>query len=229
MLDTFSPLDQKPETLTEVVYGRIHEAIVTRALPSSARITEAAIAKQLNVSKTPVREALLRLREVGLIEPDGVRGNRVISPSSSAIRDAYEIREVLEAFTARVVAERRPTDAVRTIRAAAERSLERARAGDVAGFRDADRTFHQTIAEAGGNPRMRRTIDDAVALITALRERDLPSAQAVVRCAESHVNIALAIEAGDEDAAAEQMREHIAEVEGYMLSQPLGEDDAHAE
>src|ERR1700716_2927871 len=97
-------LHTRPESLSEVVYETIRDAIVNRTIPPGVRVTEAGLAKQLNVSKTPVREALLRLREIGLIEPSGVRGGRIILPSPTSIRQAYEVRLALETFAAEAAA-----------------------------------------------------------------------------------------------------------------------------
>lgn len=68
-------LPHKPESLADVVYETIREAIINRVIPPGSRLTEAALADQLNVSKTPVREALLKLRQIGLVEPSGRRGD----------------------------------------------------------------------------------------------------------------------------------------------------------
>jgi DNA-binding GntR family transcriptional regulator len=226
MTPPLAPVDQKPETLTDTVYARLHEAIVSRSLPPGSRITEAGIAQQLSVSKTPVREALLRLREIGLIEPEDVRGNRVVSPSLAALRDAYEYRRVLETFTARAAAERASAEAIEEIQAAAERSLRAAETHDLTKFREPDRTFHRLIAEASGNARMVTAIDNTSTLIRALRQRDLPGAEAVIEFGESHLRVARAIAARDGDAAADAMWTHLQQVEDFFLAQP---DDAHAE
>ncbi len=69
-MNTLGPVDFKPESLADVVYSAIREAIVSKQLLPGERVTEAGLATRLHVSKTPVREAMLRLQEVGLIEAD---------------------------------------------------------------------------------------------------------------------------------------------------------------
>src|SRR2546421_11249040 len=101
----FQPLEA-PERLADMVYEAIRQSIMDKTLAPGSRVTESGIAQQLGVSKTPVREALLRLRRIGVIEPEGVRGARVVSPSRAAIREAYEIREALEVFAVRSIAAR---------------------------------------------------------------------------------------------------------------------------
>ena len=78
-------LPTRPESLSDVVYETIRDAIVHRTIPPGARVTETGLAKQLDVSKTPVREALLKLREIGLIEPHGACGGRGVAPGQQVV------------------------------------------------------------------------------------------------------------------------------------------------
>ena len=191
-----------------------------KSLAPGARVTESGIAEQLGVSKTPVREALLRLRRIGVIEPDGVRGGRVVRPSRSAIRDAYAVREALEVFAVRSVAERVSGTELERICEAAARSLERAEDGDEAGFREWDFNFHRRLAEAAANPRLTELIEDVFTLIGTLRQRDFPDSRWPVDCARGHVRIADAIARRDIPEAEAAAREHIRQVEAYVLAEP---------
>jgi GntR family transcriptional regulator, rspAB operon transcriptional repressor len=221
----FSPLDASPESLAEMVYEAIRERIMDKTLPPGSRVSEVSLARQLEVSKTPVREAMLRLRRIGVLESDGLRGARVARPSVAAIRQAYEIREALEVFAVRTIAERHNDDDAERISHAAGRSLERARAGDQGGFREWDFVFHRAISEAAGNPRLAELIDDAFTLIVTLRQRDYPDRAASVECGLAHVRIAEAITRGDTDAAESAAREHIRQVEGFVLAGDLPSAD----
>jgi GntR family transcriptional regulator, rspAB operon transcriptional repressor len=211
-------LEHKPESLTDVVYETIREAIINRVIPPGARLTEAALAEQLNVSKTPVREALLKLRQIGLVEPTGRRGGRVTLPSRSSIEHAYETRRGLESFAAGIVAERGSTADIKVIRDAATRCLAAAEAGDFAGFRHWDIQFHEKIGEATGNPRLCELLNDSFAVVMALRRRDVPRAEGSVVCARAHVRIAKAIARRDTGAAGKAMSDHVRQVEGYVLA-----------
>jgi GntR family transcriptional regulator, rspAB operon transcriptional repressor len=210
------PLDlgARPDSLTQVVYEAIRQGIIDKRLPPGARVTEAALADQLGVSKTPVREALLRLREVGVIEDHGRRGGRVVRSSAAAIRDAYETRQALESYAAGRSAERATLAEVRRLRAVAERSAERAHGNDLTGFLENDIEFHGLVAASAGNPALQRMIDDALTLALTLRRRDRPQATASVACAEAHVRIAEAIAGRDPANAEREMRSHI----GFVLT-----------
>jgi GntR family transcriptional regulator, rspAB operon transcriptional repressor len=215
----FQPLEA-PERLADMVYEAIRQSIMDKTIAPGARLTESGIAQQLGVSKTPVREALLRLRRIGVIEPDGARGGRVVRPSRTAIREAYEVREALEVFAVRSVAERVRGSDLERIADAAARSLERAEHGDQAGFREWDFAFHRAIAEAAANPRLRELIEDVFTLIGTLRERDFPDSRWSVDCARGHVRIADAIGRRDVAEAETAAREHIRQVERYVLAEP---------
>jgi DNA-binding GntR family transcriptional regulator len=212
--DVFSELHA--ESLSDRVFEAIRAAIMQKSLPPGSRLTEAGLAQQFKVSKTPVREALVRLRQVGLIEPEGRRGGRVIRPSREAILWAYETREALECLTARTAAER-ASDAQRSeILAAAQQSLGGARAGDLAEFRRADGEFHASVKAVSGNPRLSALLDDVFALIVTLRQRDTPDRDESTECGHAHVAIAEAIAAGDADAAEREMRAHVRHVKGFV-------------
>jgi GntR family transcriptional regulator, rspAB operon transcriptional repressor len=216
-------LEHKPENLTDLVYETIRDAIIKRVIPPGSRLTEAALADQLDVSKTPVREALLKLRQIGLVEPNGRRGGRVTLPSRSLIQHAYEARRALESFSAEIVAQRGSDADIKQIREAASRCLAAAEAGDLAGFRQWDMTFHEKIGTATGNPRLCELVNDSFAVVMALRRRDVPQAEGSVACARAHVRIAKAIARRDPDAARKAMREHVHQVEGYVRAS-LDED-----
>jgi DNA-binding GntR family transcriptional regulator len=217
-------LPGRPESLSDVVYDTIRDAIVQRSIPPGARVTETGLAEQLNVSKTPVREALLKLRDIGLIEPHGARGGRVVLPSPDAIRNAYEARLALETFASETAARRAAAQDRAQIEAIAQTCLGHAEAGDVEAFKAYDAAFHAAVVEATGNPRLISMVADTVALVNALRRRDVPRAQISLGCARAHVGIAEAITAGEDDLAAQRMAEHLRQVEAAVLTNMLDED-----
>lgn len=220
------PAPQRPgltqvrsENLSHLVYESIRDAIINRSLPPGARLTETKLAEELNVSKTPVREALVKLREVGLIEPAGRRAERVIRPSRKTLEDAYDVRESLEVFASRRAAERATVEQAGAIREAAEDSLAGAREGDLARFGASDVAFHHAITAVTANRRLAELLDNAFALIVALRSRDLPDQETSIECGEAHVAIASAIATHDAAAAETSMRDHITHVRGFVIAQ----------
>lgn len=213
------PAAERPDSLAHSVYTTIRQAIIDGRLQPATRVTETGLAKQLGVSKTPVREALLRLKEIGLIEADGVSaGGRIITPSETEIRDTYEVRETLETSSARLAAERGDMDMLLEARREAERTVVAADRRDHGAYREADEAFHAMIARAGGNRRLARLIDDTNALISVLRQRAVPGVDASPLCASHHMRISEALIARDGDQAVELMREHVRYVATEILA-----------
>jgi DNA-binding GntR family transcriptional regulator len=211
------PIEAKPESLVEIVFGIIRDAIVRKDLTPGSRISEAKLAARLKVSKTPVREALLRLEGIGLVVPDGNRGTRVVWPSAENIQHAYEVRAVLESFAARQAAEHAGVSAHRLLQTLAAESLQRAEVGDGEGFRRLDRELHAAIAQASGNELLRRLVDNAYTLAWALRRRDTPSIGYQVGCAHEHLRIVAAIADGDAGKAEAEMASHIEKSRKFVL------------
>lgn len=212
-----SPLNSKPESLTEMVYDAIRQAIIDCELEPGQSISEASLAKELGVSKTPVREALLELEYIGLIEPDGRRGGRIAAPSEESLRNAYEVREGLERQAAQLAARRASEDNLERMSALADTSVERAEDLDVEGFRTLDRQFHFAVASATDNAALSRLVRDAYDLTWTLRRRDTPITDDSIACAHQHRAIANAMTARDEDGAGEAMYAHISKVAQMVM------------
>jgi DNA-binding GntR family transcriptional regulator len=213
-----SPLISKPGSLTRMVFDSIRDAIVSKQLPPNARLSEARLASQLNVSKTPVRESLLRLEHIGLAVADPTRGLRVIQPSREDIEIAYEVRAGLESLAARIAAKRADSEMRDRLLEAAVGSLACAELRDDGGRRAWDRTFHRRVAEAAANPRLAALIEDHYLLTWALRQRDVQGATEGVECARQHIEIAESISRGDSCAAAEGMLAHLNTLQQLVLA-----------
>jgi len=207
---------ERPPKLGDLVLDQIRELIVSKRLSPGERLSEAKIAGMLGVSKTPVREALLQLRTIGLVVM--VDGNaHVVVPSARLIREAYEVRSGLEALTARLAAER--SDPVRRaeLLPLADASLQAARDGDADGFHTHDRDFHQAVAAAANNDTASVRISETMVLCQTLRQRDVIAGWDSEVCGRAHVDIANAIESGDAEMASRQMRLHIEYVMAKVL------------
>ncbi|MGD8913135.1 MAG: GntR family transcriptional regulator [Candidatus Thiodiazotropha sp.] len=96
------------QKLTDQVVLRMREMILRGELPGGQRVAEIPIAKQLGVSRTPIREALMLLAQEGLLEMAGRRGFRVVEFGAKEIEDAIDLRGILEGTAARLVAEAGP-------------------------------------------------------------------------------------------------------------------------
>lgn len=222
-LTQLPPLTSRPESLSALVLDQIKAAIAGKELAPGTRISEATLAMQLRVSKTPVREALLRLRHIGLVTAVG-SGLEVVRPSRQSIQDAYEVRVGLEGVAAFHAANRASEEEVKSIVESAAGSLERTLVGDALGFREFDKRFHRNVASCTHNERLTASIEDALDLASALRLRDVPLTGASVACSHEHVAIAEAIAQGRAEEAATMMQLHINHVMSNVLA-VLGHPD----
>lgn len=102
---TLQPIGRESGTLADIAYKQISHAMLSGAIKPGARLVMDQLAAELDISRTPVRDALFRLEREGLIEPNGRRGYVVREPSKSELLSLYEAREAVEGFAARRVAE----------------------------------------------------------------------------------------------------------------------------
>jgi DNA-binding GntR family transcriptional regulator len=223
------PIAARPTSLTDMVVETIQNAIIDKSLPPGSSVSEASLASALNVSKTPVREALLRLRHIGLVIP-GDRGMHVVSPSPQLIRYAYELRAGVERAAALLSGERASDQDLVEIEDAAHSSVAFAEAHDAAGFRTCDLRFHTLIVESTRNPLLLSAVCDAVTLTRALRARDVRTSGDSVLCAREHVAISEALNYRDGETAARRIHQHINHVMTIVLAGFHDEtaDDAEA-
>ncbi|MFJ3214095.1 GntR family transcriptional regulator [Streptomyces flaveolus] len=208
---------ERPRKLGDIVLDQVRELIVTKQLPPGGRLSEAKIAAMLSVSKTPVREALLQLRMIGLVSMDDGHA-RVVAPSARLVREAYEVRAGLEALAARLAAERADASRRTALLPLAEQSLTAARDNDTERFRGLDRKFHHAVAAAANNDTAQQRIDDTLVLCQTLRRRDVLTGWDSQLCGQAHVGIAEAINAGDAETASREMYAHITYVMDKVLA-----------
>jgi GntR family transcriptional regulator, rspAB operon transcriptional repressor len=201
----------RPPTLAEDVYKQIRAAIVERMLAPGQRVTESALAELLDVSKTPVREALVRLREVGLVRADGRRGVRVVDLSSAVLDDAYEVREALELAGVERAVRAADEEGLRSIETAAGNSMTAAEQGDAESFARWDAAFHLELAGLSGNKHLLKLLRDTLDLIAAIRQGRASQLEASPACAAAHLEIFEALRGGDPEESARRLRRHIRE------------------
>ncbi|MFF4053957.1 GntR family transcriptional regulator [Streptomyces chartreusis] len=214
---------ERPDNLTDLVFAAIRRRMIEASLPPGSSVSEQMLSKDLKVSKTPVREALLQMRHIGLVEPSG-RGLRVVVPTARTIRDAFEMRAGLEAAAARYAADRATREQKDELLELAQASVDAA--DDFEAFREADTAFHQAIAAASDNAMLHKAVEDAVVLTQVLRQRDVHVERNFDPDGREHVRIAQALRSGDSAAAADRLSEHLLRIMEQLLEafgqQPKG-------
>jgi DNA-binding GntR family transcriptional regulator len=210
-------LETRQDTLTQRAYDAIRAAIIDKTLPPGGAISETGLARTLGVSKTPVREAILRLREQRLIEGNG-RAMAVITPSPSLVTEAYEARIALESQAAAFAADRATEDDQAELADLAARSMAACEAGSTVEFRRYDVQFHQRIARSAYSPLLTELAVNAIDLTDVLRRRDAPMTPVSLQCARDHVRAAELIAAGEADEVRALIAHHIQTVRERVIS-----------
>ncbi|SRR5690606_31474856 len=231
-MDRLSLLSSRPESLAQVVYASIRQAIVDKTLPPGGEISEVGLARRLNVSKTPVREAVLRLREQHLLEQDENRSLRVVAPSAARINNAYEVRAALEAHAAALAAIRATPEQVDKMAELAQMTVDTCEDNNTFDFRRWDVDLHQLMARSSANGQLAEMTISAIQLTDVLRTRDVPATAASKKCATEHVALVKAIGDGNADRAREIALAHIQSVHKRLLevyTQREGDDPERTE
>ena len=213
------PLDT-PRSLAEDAADRIRETILSGGFGPGEHLVEARIAKQLNVSRGPVREAFKLLRAEGLVEEEPRRGTFVVRLEASDVREIYQVRAGIEGQAARLLAEARPAPALEELEGLSARIEEAIRSGDVVAVSRSDLAFHGAVCWLSGNKRLYEVFTRYVPILGALLRLDERLYGSVDRLAGQHAALLEPIEAGDARGAAaafEEHAEHAAElIAGYL-------------
>jgi DNA-binding GntR family transcriptional regulator len=219
---------KRSERSTDLVYQRLKQRILDNEYAPGTQVLEQDLASDLGLSRTPVREALIRLQQEGLVEVVPRHGMRVLPLSPRDMREIYTVLTSLEPTAAELLAARRPSaeeiaplvDACATMEAALA-------AGDRLAWAKADEKFHRMLVELCGNRRLASMVmtvweQSHRARMFTLKLRPLP-----VESTREHRAALDAILAGDAARARDIYRTHrerardtlMAIIEQYGLSQ----------
>jgi len=191
------------------IYGRLRTAIQTTALKPGAAISENDIAQQLGVSRTPVRDAFMRLTAEGLVRSVPQIGTFVAKLDLGAIREALFIREALECTALRHCAERLGPPRIAVLRAIARRHAQAVREQNLQEIKRQDEALHRALIELSGFPGAWRIVLQARDMHERVRAISVPMLRGGDRSAQHHRAIVAALAAGDVAAAEATLRAHI--------------------
>ena len=203
--------------VTDWVYEELKSAIVDLRLAPGDPLREATLADQLGVSKTPIREALTRLEQEGLVETTSFKGAVVTGYSRQDLLEIYELRELLENAAARTAAESMAdADRDRLDRICRE-SRKLKKNHDAAGLAALISAFDDVLFEQVRNSRIRALIENLRAHLTRIGHLTAEIPGRIEASVDEHEKIVQAIAARDPEQAERQMREHIRSVRDDQL------------
>lgn len=191
------------------VYERVRDAIVRGEMEPGQRLSENALAERLGISRTPVREALVRLSDDRLVEIVPQLGTFVTPISPAAVRDAQFVREALECAAVRLAAERATPADVDALEGLLRRQAECRDAGDVDRFFVLDEELHGALATLAGHPIAWTLAHRANSHLDRVRRLSLPRPDYMTEMVAEHEAVIDAVRAGDPDAAEAALRHHL--------------------
>ena len=216
-------------SLAEQAYRRLKEGVLSNTYPPGFTATEAEIAAQLAMSRTPLREALLRLQAEGLIEVTPRHGLRVLPLYAADLREMYELLGCLEATAAEMLAKRRlPADSIefRDLEDINERMRLALEQGDRRMWAAMDERFHRRLVEHCGNERIRRVVFNVWDQSHRARMLAAPLRRAPTESYKEHRAVLEAAKRGDDRVAYELHRAHrhrgMVEILGLLEQHQVG-------
>jgi DNA-binding GntR family transcriptional regulator len=200
-------------TSVETIYQTIRTDIIRMRLRPGERLSEKELGLRFGTSRTPVREAIVRLVEDGLMEVRPQRGTYVARISLQAVRRARFVRSALELAIIREAAERGVPEAVLDEAKLAIADQENARL-DPELFTTADDMFHRTFANGVGYGDIWSVVENQKAQFDRIRFLSVPNVTPIDQLIEQHRTILSAVEARDPDTAEKTLRTHLSIVVG---------------
>lgn len=197
------------QQVRQEAYQALREAILTGRLEPGTRLVERKIARQLGVSRTPVREAIRKLELEGLVEHQPRRGVVVARMSSREAFEVYSIRAVLEGLAARLAAEHINPVQLRKLNdivGAMERACENE---DQEGLQELHLEFNEIIWNAAESPRLHQMINNLVDYIVGFTKLGYSVPGRVRAATREHRELLEALSRGDGEKAERLARQHI--------------------
>jgi len=197
----------KAETVYKILYNRIKQ----KTLRPGERLVEQNLANELGVSKTPVREALRKLNELGLVVIESYRGAYVAEFSIKTLIEIMDIRAVLDGLAARKAAEHMSTDQLQTLESLVTKMVSAAKTENPKKWIDLNWSFHNLIARFSNNAEL-------ITLLSTIQKKMVLSsalgiATDMAMSLAEHRNILNALKSGDPDSAERFARWHVENTE----------------
>lgn len=203
-------------TARDQVYGVLREAIVSAELRPGRRLSENELGELIGVSRTPIREALVRLRDERLVAIVPQLGTFVTLISPRAVADAAFVREALECSAIRLATDRAEAEDLAALHANLA-AQDRAQAdGDVAAFDHLDDQLHRTLCDLSDHEIAWRLSRRANGHLDRVRRLSLPEPAYLSEMLAEHRGVVAALAEGDADGAEDELRRHLRMVPSHL-------------
>ena len=202
-------INEKTKSREEEVYQKLEEEILAGMYKSGSALTEMSVSSRLQVSRTPVRAALHRLAEEGLVEIAPNRGAVVVGVTVDDLIDTYKIRIRLEGLASSMATERMSVEEKKQLVDSVELSEYYMAKGDTERLKELDSEFHNIIYRASGNRMLSKILSELHRNIKAYRKLSLTVPGRLEKTVHEHRAILDAILSSDSDKADKLTRIHV--------------------
>lgn len=209
------PLDLPPVSATDQVFAAVYDAVISLKLPPGTKISETEIARQLDVSRQPVRDAFFRLSKLGFLMIRPQRATLITKISEQAVLNAVFTRTALEVECLREACLRAGAADIAALDANLEQQRQALTVQDPALFHAIDDAFHALICETAGHAHVWALIQEQKAHMDRIRFLTLSSDRQREVLGE-HEALVAAIKAGDVALAEESLRGHLGKIRSVI-------------
>ena len=199
----------RSQPLAGLVQQEIERQILSGALQSGVRLNELEIARNLGISRAPVRESLRTLEQAGLVVSRKNYGVFVRTVSIEEAREIYQVRSYIDAAVGAELARGISEAGLQDLRAMAARMHDALVADDVTAYHEINVAFHERMVELTGNRKLLEIYRKLLKELALYRRHSLGQPGAMKSSMEEHAAILAAIEARDAATAGKLMGEHI--------------------
>lgn len=206
-------IKEKPTDLTGWVYENIKQLILDNTLPAETQINIDDMSKELQVSRTPVREALLQLKDKGLVRIVPHVGCFVSSITQEEFHEVFELRGIIECYAASHAAVHMPEEEIRQWLQSVDKCEQALSRGDLEEFNQMEIVLHDYLIESLNNKRIQTVMESVADSIYRERKIAMGSLENVQQSVQEHRAVAMAIAKRDPVEAEQAMRTHIRNVE----------------
>jgi DNA-binding GntR family transcriptional regulator len=207
--DGIGPVNR--DTTAGIVAEQLRQAIIAGSLPPGTQMGETDLSRRLGVSRGPLREAMQRLVQEGLLRSERNRGLFVITLDSGEIHDIYHARMAVERAAVELIMNGDQAAAAAQLAAVQKKMAVAAKRGDADALSDADLEFHEVLVRASGSLRLQRMgrtlLVETRLCLAALQDKY----SAPVLLVDEHESIVRAIRAGTIETVLTVLQEHMAD------------------
>jgi DNA-binding GntR family transcriptional regulator len=197
------------KSLGEDVYDHLKQAIIDQDIEPGARLVENRISQMLGTSRTPLREALHKLEREDWIEKIPSGGFKVVTLTREDIEETFGIRSVLEAYAARLAAEKHRSSDLIPLEKVMKQFQDCLGKKHTAQLPEINTKFHDLLYAMSDSPRLIRMINQLQAQISRFRQIILKQESFAVESCQDHIDMLAAMKQRDADRVEDLVRSHI--------------------